>query len=154
LNHAHPFIRYRTGDIAALPARRGCEKCGRSYYPVVSAIEGRLQDFVVTPEGIPLNCCTLTFPFKPRKTIARIQIVQESVDRVVLRTAPADETNLRPYLEELAVARSILQQILGKDMTITEERISPEECANPGKLRFVVSHLPHEVRCYDGSTNP
>ena len=152
LNHAHPFVRYRTGDVATLPIRNGCAKCRRQYFPIVPDIEGRLQDFVVTPDGIPLNSCTLTFPFKPRKTIARVQIVQESVDRVVLRTAPVDETNLSPYLEELAVAREILQGILGKDVTVRDERIPPEECVGPGKLRFVVSHLPREVRCYDGST--
>lgn len=152
LNHAHPFVRYRTGDIASLPARSGCEECGRQYYPVVQDVEGRLQDFVVTPEGIPLNSCTLTFPFKPRKTIARAQIIQEAIDRVVLRTAPIDDTNPGPYVDELAVARGVLQQMLGQDMTIRTESISREEYANPGKLRFVVSHLPREIRCYDGNT--
>jgi phenylacetate-CoA ligase len=152
LNHAQPFVRYRTGDVATLPARCGCENCGRQYFPVVPAIEGRLQEFVITPDGTPLNSCMLTFPFKPRKTIARVQIVQESVDRVVLRTAPIDSTNLGPYLEELGIARGVLQQILGEDMTIRTESIAPEEYAHPGKLRFVVSHLPREIRCYDRDT--
>jgi phenylacetate-CoA ligase len=153
LNHAQPFLRYRTWDVATLPARCGCERCGRQYYPIVSEIEeGRVQDFVITPEGIPLSSCTLMLPFNPSRTIACVQIVQESVDRVVLRTAPVDKTNPGPYSEELAAARRGLQQMLGKDVTIRQESISPEEYAGSGELRFVVSHLPQETRGDRGNT--
>jgi phenylacetate-CoA ligase len=149
LNHAHPFIRYRTGDVAALPAWTRCAKCGRECQPVVSDIQGRLQDFVVTPEGTPLCHCVLTFPFKQRRTIGRVQLVQESVDRVVLRAGPVDDKDMRRFTAELAMAYADLQRILGAGVSLRQELIPAEEGLGPGKFRFIVSHLPDRVRCYD-----
>jgi phenylacetate-CoA ligase len=150
LNHAHPFIRYRTADLATQPIQSSCPECGRNYFPVLADVEGRLQDFVLTPEGVPICSCVMTFPFKQRRTIARVQIVQETLDRVILRSSPVGEADAR-YEAELAEAYAGLQQILGKAVTIRKEEISPEEYVGQGKLRFILSHLPREIRCYDGS---
>jgi phenylacetate-CoA ligase len=149
LNHAHPFVRYRTGDVAARPIATRCEKCGRECRPILPDIQGRLQEFVVTPEGTPLCHCVLTFPFRQRRTMSRVQIVQESLDRVILRTAPVDDRNLRQFTDELGMAHRDLQRILGASVSIRNERIPAEECVGPGKFRFIVSHLPGNVRCYD-----
>jgi len=153
LNHAHPFIRYKTADIATLPTADGCPKCGRNYFPVLPDVEGRLQDFVVTPEGVSLGACVLTFPFKQRRAIGRVQIVQEAFDRVILRAAPVGDDAAGPFKTELAEAHAGLQRILGEGVAIRNEMIPPEECVGQGKLRFIVSHLPREVRCFDGSTS-
>ena len=149
LNHANPFIRYRTSDIAALPAGSGCPACGRQYYPMAPDIEGRLQDFVLTPDGASFNSCTLTFPFKERKTIGRVQLVQETLDRVILRVAPLGGDRTRQFLDELGVAHNTLQQILGHEVTVKDEIISSDESTGSGKFRFIVSHLPSGLRCYD-----
>ncbi|MEN6337235.1 MAG: hypothetical protein ABFE01_23505 [Phycisphaerales bacterium] len=153
LNHAHPFIRYKTNDVATLPISSGCPKCGRSYFPVLPDVEGRLQDFVVAPDGASFGACVLTFPFKHRRAIGRVQIVQEAFDRVILRTAPVGMQVTRQFETELAEAHAGLQHILGPGVTIRDEMIPPEECAGQGKFRFVVSHLPREIRCFDGSTD-
>lgn len=151
LNHAHPFVRYKTADIATLPVADRCPQCGRNYHPVLPDVEGRLQDFVVTPEGAAVGSCVLTFPFKHRRTIGRVQIVQEAFDRVILRAAPVDGNVRGEFEKELAEAHTGLQRILGAGVTIRNEMIPQDECTSQGKLRFVVSHLPREVRCYDGS---
>jgi len=149
LNHASPFIRYKTADMAALPAGSGCPACGRQYYPVVPDIEGRLQDFILTPDGASLNACTLTFPFKERKTLGRVQLVQETLDRVILRAAPLGGNHTRQFQDELAVAHDVLQQILGRDVTLNDEIIPPDENAGSGKFRFIVSHLSSGLLRYD-----
>jgi phenylacetate-CoA ligase len=148
LNHANPFVRYRTGDIASLPAAGDCPKCGRRYFPVLRGIDGRRQDFVVTPEGLSIGGCVLTFPFRESRTISRVQIVQEAFDRIILRAAPVEDSNGARFIEELMVARKGLQTILGQSMTITSELISSDEWAGPGKPLFIVSHLPQELPCY------
>ena len=152
LNHVNPFVRYKTADIASVPVGRGCDKCGRPYDPILPDVEGRLQDFVVTPEGRAVGHCMMTFPFKESHTIGRVQLVQESLDHVTVRTAPVDDSNPRQFADDLAHARDILRQMLGDGVTIRMEPIPPEECAAPGKLRFIVSHLPQDVRCYDRNT--
>ncbi len=151
LNHANPFVRYRTTDIASLPVRGSCEKCGRQYYPVLPEIEGRLQDFIVTPEGISIGSCVLTFPFRESRTIGHVQIVQESLDRVTLRAAPVDGDNSRQFTHELVTARAGLQRILGAGVSVESERIPPDECASPAKLRFIISRLPSDFQCLNRS---
>ncbi len=146
LNHGNPFIRYRTTDIASLPVGGGCEQCGRQYCPVLPEIEGRLQDFIVTPEGMAIGRCVLTFPFRESRTIGHVQIVQESLDRVTLRAAPVDGGNSRQFTHELIIARAGLQRILGAGVSIESERIRAEEGAGPGKLRFIISRLPRDFR--------
>ena len=153
LNYVNPFVRYKTADIASLPVGRGCEQCGRQYYPIVSEIEGRLQDFIVTPDGRSIGHCLMTFPFKESHTIGRVQVVQESLDHVTVRTAPVDDSNLRQFADDLAHAHEVLQGMLGSGVAIKFEPIPPEECAGPGKLRFIVSHLPDNLRCYDRNTS-
>jgi len=149
LNHVNPFVRYKTADIASLPVGHGCDKCGRQYDPVLPDVEGRLQDFIVTPEGRAVGHCMMTFPFKESRTIGRVQVVQESLDHVTVRTAPVDDGNPLKFAEDLVHARKVLRQMLGDGVAIRMEPMSPEECTAPGKLRFIVSHLPKEVRCYD-----
>jgi phenylacetate-CoA ligase len=153
LNHANPFVRYQTADIAARPVGSGCAKCGRQYDPVLPDIEGRQQDFVLTPGGLSIGCCVLTFPFRESRAIGRVQIVQESVERVVLRAAPVDENDRRRFTDELAAARDGLQRILGRGVTIRSEVIPARERTGPGKLPFVVSHLPDHLRRYHDSVN-
>ncbi len=73
---------------------------------------------MVTPEGVPICSCVLTFPFKQRRTIGRVQIVQEAFDRVILRAAPVDGDATAQFEAELAEAHAGLQQILGEGVTI------------------------------------
>ncbi len=151
LNYVHPFIRYRTADVASVPVGSGCERCGRQYYPVLPDVLGRLQDFIVTPEGTSIGHCLLTFPFKESHTIGRVQIVQEATDRVTLRTAPVDDRDMRQFTKDLTHAIDVLQRMLGDSVSIRNEMIPPEECTGPGKLQFIVSHLPEHLRCYSAN---
>lgn len=152
LNYVNPFIRYKTADVASLPVGNGCEKCGRQCYPILPDVEGRLQDFIVTPEGASIGHCVLTFPFKESHTIGRVQLVQESIDRVTLRTAPVDHCDTGRFTDDLTQARNTLQRILGNSVSIRNETIPPDESPGNGKLRFIISHLPKDLRCYDKNT--
>ncbi|OHB63549.1 MAG: hypothetical protein A2Y77_03410 [Planctomycetes bacterium RBG_13_62_9] len=151
LNWAHPFLRYRTGDMAALPVENGCAKCGRQYSPVLSSLEGRLQDYVATPDGLSIGCCLLTFPFRESRTISRVQIIQEAIDRVILKAAPVDDSNTGQFIKELANARSALQKILGQGVTIRSESTSFEDWPCSGKPRFIVSHLAQNLQRCDAN---
>ncbi len=151
LNYVNPFIRYKTADVACVPVGRGCPQCGRQYYPVLQDVEGRLQDFIVTPEGASIGHCLLTFPFKESHTIGRVQIVQEAIDRVTLKTAPVDERHMQAFEKDMGHAIDVLQKMLGDSVSIRNEMIPPDEDAGSGKLRFIVSNLPENLRCYSAN---
>ena len=80
-----PFIRYRTGDVAALDDRR-CP-CGRGL-PLLKDIQGRTTDFVVAQDGTVMHGLALIYVLRETPGIASFKIVQESLDRTRVLLVP------------------------------------------------------------------
>lgn len=102
-NLGMPFIRYSVGDVAAWSSQESCP-CGRQS-PMFSALEGRLVETFWTQDGriswsgfagSAFRC--LTHP-----SIRRFQVVQKSLDRMVIRLAPDGEIP-QPVLEDIRQA--------------------------------------------------
>jgi len=141
LNYVNPFIRYRTTDIASHPVSLGCVGCGRQYYPVFSSVEGRLEDFIITPRGIPISPAVITHPFKNLKTIKNTQIIQKSIDCVKLRIVPwvsCDTKILKSELEELSQG---VVSILGSNMKIETEIVESIPLSKSGKFKWIISDV-------------
>jgi len=141
LNYANPFIRYRTTDISSMPLSFGCERCGRNYYPVFTKVEGRLEDFIVTPQGTLIAPAIITHPFKDLKTIKDTQVVQESPDRVILRAIPWDKSDLQLFEAELSKLCQDLQEILGTDLQVKGEMTEEIERPKSGKFKWIQSSI-------------
>jgi phenylacetate-CoA ligase len=85
-NRGMPLIRYQIGDVA-IGSGRTC-RCGRGL-PMIERIEGREADFVITPSGRLVSGISLTENFALLITgAAQVQIVQEAIDRLVIRLVP------------------------------------------------------------------
>jgi phenylacetate-CoA ligase len=132
-NRAMPFLRYRTGDVATLWKRAGCP-CGRSR-PVVERIDGRVEDYVVTPDGRRIG--RMDHVFKDALEVKEAQIVQPAIDRLVIRLVP------RPGFD--ATARRALEQALrerlGGAIALEFEITESIPRLPNGKFRAVVSEL-------------
>ena len=70
-----PFIRYRTGDIAALDTQP-CS-CGRGL-PILKDIEGRSTDFVVAADGTMMHGLALIYILRELEGIEEFKIIQET----------------------------------------------------------------------------
>ena len=85
-----PLIRYRLGDRLAetppTPGESTC-RCGRTL-PVISGLEGRVDDVLVLPDGRRVG--RLDPVFKGDLALREAQIVQQAPSLVVLRYVPAD----------------------------------------------------------------
>src|SRR6202008_3961893 len=77
-NYAMPFIRYSTGD--AIECSEGECECGRPF-GLVRSIEGRMEDYIVTPNGSRVG--RLDHLLKGAEGVAEAQIVQD--DPAVVR---------------------------------------------------------------------
>ncbi len=78
-NRAMPMIRYEVGDMGVW-AEKPCS-CGRTL-PLLSRIEGRVADYVVTRDGSYISGISLTENFAVQVPgVAQMQIIQEEVDR-------------------------------------------------------------------------
>lgn len=141
LNYANPFIRYRTTDIALKPIYSYCDKCKRNYTPVFAGIEGRIGDFIITPQGIPISPTILTHPFKDFETIKGTQIYQKTLDHVKVSVLPWDECDSKIIEAESKQICQGLQKILGPDMKIEVEIIESVELFPSGKFKWIISEV-------------
>ncbi len=132
-NRVMPLIRYRTGDVATLRKRGRCS-CGRAR-PLLEQIDGRIEDYVVTPDGRRVG--RMDHVFKDALAVKEAQIHQPSVDRIVVRLVP------RPDFDDAAQAEleRAFRKRLGGALHIDYERVEAIPRLPNGKFRAVVSDV-------------
>jgi phenylacetate-CoA ligase len=129
-----PFIRYRTGDVAALGTKR-CA-CGRGL-PLLERIQGRTTDFVIAQDGTAMHGLALIYVIRDLTGIEAFKIVQETtrLTRVLLVRGPEyPEANS-------ARIRDGLKARLGKDVNVELAFVTKIEPEASGKYRYVVSRV-------------
>ncbi len=137
LNRDMPLIRYRVGDRGRLAPPGSSCACGRTL-PVIEAIEGRSTDLVLTRDGRSVFWLNPVFYGLP---VRQSQIVQESLDRITVRVAPAQgfgEPTRRAIYDRM-------QARLG-DMAIELHLMDEIPRTSNGKLQAIVSKLSPEER--------
>jgi phenylacetate-CoA ligase len=133
-NRGMPLIRYRVTDVTHLVEEPcGCGLTSRRLAPV----QTKREDILLTPDGRFVSPSILTHPFKPLVGVIRSQIIQERLDRVVVRlqVGPEFETHQEQQLLSSLAAR------LGSGVEIVlrkEPEIAPEAS---GKFRWVISRV-------------
>lgn len=127
-----PFIRYQIGDLA-IKDNDSCE-CGRSL-SMLSSIEGRDTDIVVTPEGNRLIVHFFTGILEHYPEIDNFQIIQEDVDSIQLLIVPT--TSISSDLEE-HIKDTFLQRGTGS-LKISINQVDEIPLGSNGKRRFVIN---------------
>ena len=131
-NPAMPFIRYDIEDIATISEEK-CE-CGRQS-PIVEKIDGRIESYILTPDGRQLG--RLDFLFKKTVRIEEVQLVQNAVSSVTVKIVrspgycPADEKSLLGNLT----------RYLGDQITIKLAYVEHIPRGRNGKFRQIISHV-------------
>lgn len=129
----YPFIRYRTGDIAAL-GRAPCS-CGRGL-PLLQDIQGRSTDFVVAANGTVMHGLSLIYILRDLTGVKSFKVIQESraLTRVLLETGEGFASD--------AVDQIIngFKQRLGADVSVLVELVNNIPAEKSGKFRYIISH--------------
>jgi phenylacetate-CoA ligase len=86
LNADMPLIRYETGDRVALVEPALPCACGRRL-PILLEIDGRTDDYVLTPDGRRIS--RLGSVFSSDLRISEAQIIQTASDHVTVKIVPA-----------------------------------------------------------------
>lgn len=131
-NHAMPFIRYETGDIATVSSEQ-CP-CGRKS-PVVDKIDGRIESYILTPDGRQLG--RLDFLFKKSTNIEEAQLVQEELSRVrfrIVKNSSYTEQDEKHLIEDV-------HRYMGTSFQIDLEYIDSIPRETNGKFRQIVSSV-------------
>ena len=141
LNTVDPFIRYKMTDVALNPQFKSCQKCDRNYYPIFDSIEGRLEDFIVAPEGALITPAIITHPFKDLKTIKNTQIIQKSTEKIILRIVPLENINKELLNNEILFLSQELKKIIGEKINIIPEIVNEIELSPSGKFKWIISEI-------------
>jgi len=130
-----PLIRYKVGDEGSLNAsEEGCA-CGRSL-PLLGKIYGRNDDVLYTPDGRRIG--RLDPVFKAQLPVIEAQIIQEELDKLVVRFVPAPEYQPKD-------GQSIIERLQARvgDVQITLELVQEIPRESNGKFRAVISKIAH-----------
>jgi phenylacetate-CoA ligase len=135
-NPAFPLIRYDIGDTVRLSGRAQ-SLCGRGGL-LVDEVLGRAEDYILTPDGRLAG--RLDHLFKDSINVLEAQIVQTTVEEVVLRIARGADFSERDEQSILAEARVRL----GPAVRIRFDYVERIPRSVGGKFRFIVSTLNQE----------
>ena len=135
---AFPLIRYDTGDIATIDPEASCS-CGRRSR-VISEIDGRVDDFVLTTDG--RRVMRFDYLFKDTFDIREVQIIQRVSGQIVVSAA------LRPGADTKRFESTVCDRIaiyISPNMKAVFEYVDTIPRTGAGKFKAVVNLLaPHE----------
>ena len=137
-NYAMPLIRYRNGDVSSITALH-CP-CGR-HGSIMSQVQTKLEDIVLTKDDRAISPSALTHPFKPipPRAILISQLYQQQKGELMIRIVPG------PEFSQLAVS----QLMEGFNMrfqgllNVSVECVSDIPRTASGKYRWVISQVKH-----------
>lgn len=132
-NYAMPFIRYEVGDTVTFNNRT----CGCGLHSqVISEINGRNEDYVITPEGA--HIMRFDYLFKETRTIKECQVVQKQLGEVVLRIVRREGYNQELMEKHL---KEIVKDMISPTIDVKFDYVDEIERTKGGKFKAVVSEL-------------
>jgi phenylacetate-CoA ligase len=137
-NYGMPIIRYKVGDVGVPSAKTSCP-CGCTY-PILESLEGRVADYVVTPDGSYISGISLTENFAMQLPgIKQLQIIQEQIDQLLFRVVKGEQFSDQTVLELDRLAK----ERFGNRMYYQIEYVDSIQSESSGKYRFCISKLPN-----------
>ena len=134
-NFAMPFIRYKVGDTATWIDSE-CE-CGRKSKIIIN-INGRNEDFIITPEGNKI--LRFDYIFKDTHNIIESQIIQRELGSIIIRIIKRNDFS---KLDEELLKKEVHNKISPKLNVYFEYPLKIER-ERTGKFRAVKSYLNNE----------
>jgi phenylacetate-CoA ligase len=131
---AFPFIRYEVGDTAVWEENGKHCLCGRESR-VLLRIDGRKDDYVMTPEGTRIM--RFDYVFKDAMNVKEVQIVQEELGEITIRAVRRDGYGTK---DEAQIGREIARWISPR-LKIRFEYVTEIEREANGKFRAVLSRV-------------
>jgi phenylacetate-CoA ligase len=137
-NYGMPLIRYKIGDVGVPSAKTSCS-CGCTY-PIMDSLEGRVADYVVTPDGSYISGISLTENFAMHLPgVKQMQIVQEKIDQILFRIVKGEQYSTQTLQDLEGLAR----ERFGEQMHWQTEFVDTIQSESSGKYRFCISQVPN-----------
>ena len=126
-NHAMPFIRYDTGDVAVM--NDSACTCGRES-ATIAAIDGRIEDYIRTPDG--RHIVDINVVLKASEYVREGQVAQEGADtlKVYVVRAPGFSDD-----RDIPLIRDQITRRVGPSMKMSFEFVERVPRLASGKMR-------------------
>ncbi len=135
-NYGMPFIRYKVGDVGIPSTKTSCS-CGCTY-PIMDSLEGRVADYVVTPDGSYISGISLTENFAMHLPgVKQMQIIQEEIDYLTFRVVKGETFSE----QTVADISRLAYERFGSAMRFAVEYVDSIQSESSGKYRFCISKL-------------
>ncbi len=134
---AMPIIRYELGDIC-IPTGEACS-CG-SQLPMMSVVEGRIDDMIYTPSGKVISPNSITNALEDVEGISRFRVIQERLELLIAQIVKGNgfSSNTPTRTKEL------LKELVGEKMEVEVQLVNEIPRAHTGKIRAVISKVHRE----------
>ncbi len=126
-NHGMPFIRYSIGDTATFDKNRP---------GVISDIEGRNEDYILTPEGTRIK--RLDYIYKDIKGIREGQVIQEKEGEIIIKIVKAPDADTDMIAERL---RRHVKDMISPSIKTAVEFVDAIPRTKAGKFKAVLSQV-------------
>jgi len=135
MNHAMPFIRYKVEDVG-VPTDRKCS-CGRGL-PLMDSVTGRVADFLAKRDGSRVAGVSLIENTLTKIAgIDQMQVVQESIDSLVVRVVPGSDFQEATRLDLTAYFKNLFGEMVMVEIRI----VRAIESEASGKYRFSICRI-------------
>ena len=129
-------LRYKVGDVG-VPSPISTCPCGCNY-PIMESLEGRVADYVVTPDGKYISGISLTENFAMHLPgVKQMQIFQEKTDFLVFRIVKGESFSDQTIMDIDLLARARF----GTQMNWQVEYVTSIQSELSGKYRFCISKI-------------
>ncbi|HDK7174803.1 TPA: phenylacetate--CoA ligase family protein [Clostridium botulinum] len=133
-NYAMPLIRYVTNDYTKI----SCEKCSCGIeHRMISPIETKKEDMVITKEGRYISPSIITHAFKPLTHVAKSQVIQHDFDDFEIKIIPEEGFNNT----EIDLLMKGLKERFGQESSIDINIVEDIPRTKNGKFRWVISKI-------------
>ncbi len=136
-NESMPLIRYKIGDVAIVSPERTCP-CGR-FTPMLESVMGRTLGYFRKADGSLVHSHFLVQAMFHRAWVRRFQIVQDRLDRVVVRIER--EPGADAPGEALEDIRRKTRVLMGEDCEVAFEYPPHLERSASGKFLYTICQV-------------
>ncbi|ENV86246.1 MULTISPECIES: phenylacetate--CoA ligase family protein [Acinetobacter] len=134
--HGTPLVRYKIGDsIALADANKKCE-CG-SIFPLVESIQGRTNDYILSPDFGKVNLGNISNSTKDAKGIICFQLIQNEIDSIDVKLVVNEKYNKSQEIKFIAA----LRERIGDNIKLNFKYLDEIPKEKSGKFRIVKNNI-------------
>jgi len=133
-----PLIRYDVGDIGTWTEESYECRCGR-HSAVITSIDGRIEDYVLTPEGRKIM--RFDYIFKDTKHVKESQVIQKEKGGIIIKLVQRSSYSTDTEAE----IRDMIHEWISPQLEVDFEYVPEIDREPNGKLRAVKSFLDRDA---------